>query len=203
MAQVLKDEVRERILAAALEVFAAQGFIGATMAMIAERAGVGTAGMYRYYKSKDALFRAVITPELARRFESLLDVRVRALARNALRDERSDAYGDEMLRFWIDHRHAVVVLLDRAAGTPYAEYGQRFVDHLVQSTLSHIREEHPGLRIAAPARFVLQRIFESTRGTLAAILAEHDDERQIRQAIEAFWSYQIAGLLSFTEHVRA
>lgn len=203
MPQVLKDEVRERILAAALEVFAAQGFIGATMATIAERAGVGTASTYRYYESKDALFDAVISPELAKRFEALLDARVRALARHALRDDRTDAHGEEMLRFWIESRLAVVVLLDRAAGTPYADYGQRFVDHLVQSTLAHIREEHPGVRVSAPARFVLQRIFENTRTTLAAILASHEREREIRQAIEAFWTYQIAGLRAFAQHVRS
>ena len=73
MPQVLKDEVRDRILKAALEVFAAQGFIGATMAMIGERAGLGTASLYRYYKSKDALFDAVIPQSMADRFESLLE----------------------------------------------------------------------------------------------------------------------------------
>jgi AcrR family transcriptional regulator len=203
MPQVLKDEVRARILTAALEVFAAESYVGAAMSAIAARAGLGTATIYRYYKGKDELFDAVITPDLARRFASLLDRRVRALGRIALAGgsgERDDV-GEEMLRFWIDHRLAVVVLLDRAEGTAYARYGAQFVEQLLAQTIAEIRAERPGLRVGAPTKFVLRRIFENTRGMLAAILEEHGDERAVREATEAFWSYQIPGLRGFAQKV--
>jgi AcrR family transcriptional regulator len=207
MPQILKADVRARILEAALEVFASQGYLGATIAMIAERAGVGAASLYRYYPSKSELFDAVIPRELAERFESLLDRRVRALAQVVLQDVRGNDAGDEMFRFWVENRLAVVVLLDRAAGTAYAHYGERFVEHLVTGTLAQIRAARPGVRVSAPARFVLERIFENTRRTLAAILEEHADERALREAIDAFWSYQVPGLRGFartlTEGVRS
>lgn len=203
MPQVLKQELRERILAAALQVFARHGFAGATMATIAERAGLGTASLYRYYASKGELFDAVITPELAARFESLLERRVRALGRATLGEapERGGDAGEEILRFWVEHRLAVVVLLDRAAGTDYEHYGRRFVELLVAGTLAQLRAAQPGVRVTAPARFVLERIFEGTRGTLAAILEQHADERALREAIEGFWSYQIPGLEGFARWV--
>ncbi|HEY8375826.1 MAG TPA: helix-turn-helix domain-containing protein [Nannocystis sp.] len=195
MPQVLKDEVRARILAAALEVFAARGYEGATMAAIAERAGLGTASLYRYYPGKAELFAAVITPELAEAFARLTERRVRALARAAGGEGLgSGDLGDEMLRFWIDHRLAVVILLDRAAGTEYEHFGRRFVELLVSGSLAQIRATNPGVRLRAPARFVLEQIFENTRRILAAILETHADETALREAIEAFWSYQIPGL---------
>ena len=46
---------------------AAHGYERATMGTIAERASLGTASLYRYYASKEELFAAVITPDLARR----------------------------------------------------------------------------------------------------------------------------------------
>lgn len=203
MPQVLKEEVRERLLGAALEVFAERGFEGATMTAIAERAGVGTASTYRYFSGKRELFETLVTPELAERFESLLDRRVHALARSSLATGARgvDDLGDEMLRFWVENRLAVVILLDRAAGTAYAGFGESFVERLVASTLAELGPS-AGHREAGPAKTVLKQIFEGTRRSLAALLESHPDERTLRQAIEAFWSYQVPGMQGFARWVR-
>lgn len=189
MPQVLKDEVRHRILDAAARTFAAEGFDGATIMAIAARAGLGGATLYRYYASKEELFNAVVPPAVAKEFSRLLARRVRSLGAATA---RAGADAEELLRFWIDHRLAVVLLLDRAAGTPYAKFGERFVDDLVELTMEQI-----GAPLDPPARFVLRGIFENTRHMLASILERHARERDIRTAVEAFWSYQIAGLRAF------
>lgn len=203
MPQVLKDEVRERIRGAALEVFAERGYEGATMIDIAERGGVGTASTYRYFAGKRELFEAVVTPELAKRFESLLDRRVHALASAALAGAGRGAgdLGDQMLHFWVENRLAVVILLDRAAGTAYARFGERFVQRLVASTLAELGAS-AGHGATGVARKVLTQIFESTRRSVAALLEEHSDEGSLREAIEAFWSYQVPGMRGFARWVR-
>lgn len=193
MPQVLKEEVRARILDGALEVFARDGFEAATMAGIAKAAGVGAASIYRYFESKEELFDAVITPELTQRFESLLDRRVRALARISLRGDAGGDAGDEMMRFWLENRLAVVILLDRAAGTRHARYGERFVDLLMKHTLVELRALAKRM-LGAPEQFVLRAIFENTRRLVASVLEHHEDPVELREAIEAFWRYQIAGL---------
>ena len=204
MPQVLKPEVRARILSAGLEVFASDGYLGATMNAIAERAGLGAASLYRYFPGKAELFDAVITPELASAFESLLTKRVRALAQlpaNASFTPGRD-YGSEMLDFWLENRLAVVVLLDRAQGSSHEQYGEKFVSLLLKSTLEQIRASDPSVEITPASRLVLTRIFEGTRTTLAAILAHSSNQRVLREAIEAFWSYQIPGLHGFAAWLR-
>lgn len=203
MAQVLKEEVRARILEAALEVFASRGFAGTTMGAIAERAGLATAGLYRYYPGKQELFDAVLGPELAEAHEQLLEKSVRSLsfiARGA--PAPAEVRGaEELLRFWLEHRLAVVILLDRAEDTAYAHHGERFVEQLVKLTLAELREAHPGVRVSAAARLVLEQIFESTRRTLATILRSSPSEAAVRQGIEVFRSYQIAGLRGLVEAI--
>ncbi len=51
---------RARILQAAEEVFAEQGYRGATTAAIAERAGLPKANVHYYFGTKEALYRAVL-----------------------------------------------------------------------------------------------------------------------------------------------
>jgi AcrR family transcriptional regulator len=199
MAQVLKKELRDRILRAALEVFAAQGYLVATMGSIAERAGLGTASLYRYYPGKADLFAAVIPQELVDQFDALLTRRVRALGRAA--SPTTDPSGEEMLQFWITHRLEVVILLERAAGTPYADFGARFVDNLTRLTLEQFDAVHGTSASSKTTSFVLRAIFENTRRMIASILEMHTDERDIRRAIETFWAYQIAGLRGLSAQV--
>ena len=54
------EETRGRILDAALELFAASGFDGASTRTLAERAGVNLPAIQYYFGSKEGLYRAVV-----------------------------------------------------------------------------------------------------------------------------------------------
>lgn len=54
-----KQDKRDLIIQAALELVAEQGFHGAPMAMIADKAGVGAGTIYRYFENKDDLIRGI------------------------------------------------------------------------------------------------------------------------------------------------
>lgn len=64
-----KLDKRDEIVRAALELIAENGFHGAPMAMIADRAGVGAGTIYRYFENKDVLIN-----ELYRELEQRLYV---------------------------------------------------------------------------------------------------------------------------------
>lgn len=53
------DDKQDRILDAALALFAARGFHGTAVPEIAARAGVGTGTLYRYFESKEVLVNAL------------------------------------------------------------------------------------------------------------------------------------------------
>ena len=56
----IQAENSERILAAALEVFASEGFRGATIDRIAEAAGMSKPNLLYYFKGKDEIYRVVL-----------------------------------------------------------------------------------------------------------------------------------------------
>jgi len=59
------DESRSRILASAASEFAAAGYRGASLAAIAERAGMSQSGLLHHYPSKQSLLGAVIDERTA------------------------------------------------------------------------------------------------------------------------------------------
>jgi AcrR family transcriptional regulator len=66
-----KQDKRDEIFRAALELISEHGFHGAPMAMIAERAGVGAGTIYRYFENKD-----VLIVELFRELEGKIKERI-------------------------------------------------------------------------------------------------------------------------------
>ncbi|HEX8699896.1 MAG TPA: helix-turn-helix domain-containing protein [Myxococcaceae bacterium] len=203
MVQTRKPETHARVLTAAEQAFAEAGYEGATVAGIAERAGVSTGNVYRYFESKDALFYEVLPETFPATFLRLVRRRVRELARTedlTALDASARAAAEELLRFWIEHRLRVVILLDRAKGSRYQEFAAQFVKTLMRPTLAKLRADR-GVPLTAGTHFVLEQIFRNTVRTIVAILEAHEDEASIRNAFQGFWSYQLAGLAGFTRWV--
>jgi AcrR family transcriptional regulator len=65
------DGTRERILAAALDLFADRSYEGATTREIAQRAGVSQPSLNYHFRSKDELWRAAVDGLFARLVEAL------------------------------------------------------------------------------------------------------------------------------------
>lgn len=66
-----EDPLGSRLLAAATEVFAEEGYAGARVAEIARRAGVTTGAIYSRYEGKDELLASAIAEATAGEFDSL------------------------------------------------------------------------------------------------------------------------------------
>lgn len=64
--QPVKTEKQARILAAAIEVFAAKGYAGSSTSEIAQRAGVAEGTIFRHYRTKKDLLVSIVTPAMMR-----------------------------------------------------------------------------------------------------------------------------------------
>ncbi|MFO0744466.1 MAG: helix-turn-helix domain-containing protein [Myxococcota bacterium] len=199
MAQVLKEEVRQRILDAGLEVFAREGYASATMAHIARAAGLSTGNIYRYFATKEALFAAVLPDSFVAGFTHV--VRGRALAARGLADVGAIAGSDAhqavtqaLVDLVTTHRLRVVILLGRAEGTPHAGYAEELVGTMVRLALAHARELVPGLEVGDGLRFDLRLVYRNLLGSLVAVLVHYRDPGRIAAALARYSRYHLAGL---------
>lgn len=60
-----KDERPAEIISAAIDVFAEKGFAAAKLDDVAKRAGIAKGTLYRYFDTKDEMFRAVVQQAIA------------------------------------------------------------------------------------------------------------------------------------------
>lgn len=68
-----KQKKREDIILAAMTLIAEQGFHGAPMSMIAEKAGTGIGTIYRYFESRDVLIKTIYKEKEERLVAFLLE----------------------------------------------------------------------------------------------------------------------------------
>jgi AcrR family transcriptional regulator len=105
-----RDATRERILDAAVEVFAEKGFLGASTREIARRAGTNQGLITYHFRSKDELWRAAadsvfekLGRQLAERVNALELADPRERAREAIRQYvRFAAAHPELFRIMVD-----------------------------------------------------------------------------------------------------
>jgi AcrR family transcriptional regulator len=197
--QRLKEEVRERIVAAAAAVFADKGYMAAKLSDVAELAETSTSNIYKYFENKEALFDEIVTPTLAARLLKLLRARVRELG-TIENWSRADAGGSRhahaLLSFWVDHRHAVLILLRGAHGTRYAHIRQLMIGEMERLSTRYIQQKYSDAALSPQIGFVLHKVFVRTVDMIADILAEYDEPAAIQRAFGLFWKYQLAGLQS-------
>lgn len=199
MAQYLKQEVRDRIRAAALDAFASEGYAAATVAGIAAAAGVSTGNVYRYFESKDDLFDAIVPKRLVRRFRRLLSERLRSAegaadVRDLDREHRYWLASGELFDFVLAHRLEVVAFLGRSDGTPYERVHDQVVAKLVDAATRHSAALEGSVDGRETIAFDLEQIYRNFVDSLVRILERFDNDEDIREAVGAYERYHLAGL---------
>jgi AcrR family transcriptional regulator len=197
MVQIPKDHVRDAFVAAAAEAFAELGYASTSMAVVAERAGSSVGNLYKYFGGKQELFDAAVPATLVRELRRRTRARIRALgAHTDVRELAADApyhaLAGDLLDYCLQHRAAVVVLLARAEGTPFASFAPDFVEKLVQWALDYARVAYPALRPTAELRFVLGHAYTSYVHALAETLRKFPNEARAR-AVIALLTHQHQG----------
>jgi AcrR family transcriptional regulator len=145
VAQVLKDEIKERIFEAALSEFFQKDYKNATMRDIAEKAGIPTGLVYSYYKNKQALFDEIVQPVLLKLPETLKQA-----------EEASGQPFDKFINiekpFFLDlfdKRREFIILIDKSAGTCHHDAKEKLIcmleGHIKTGLKKKSRQEYDDL----------------------------------------------------------
>lgn len=187
------NPTRRKLLAAAMEVFAEQGFRGAATRVIAARAGVAEKTLFAHYGSKAALFAAAMGPGLdAMMGAGAVAELAGVLAHGGTIEERLYALARNRIEFAGKNLHLVKAFVQELLLDP--EFRERLRERFVQRILPAARTaiEHGvaagRLRPVEPER-VLRMLISLVAGYVVAryiLLPDRtwDDEAELRLTID-------------------
>jgi AcrR family transcriptional regulator len=203
MGQTLKEEVRQRILGAALDEFARLGYAGSGLGAIASRAGVSAGNIYRYFPGKEALFLALFPDSAVAAMREGFLVKFRAMAGLDLDDPRARAAEDELgprlVEWMAERRRELLVLVTGSDGTVHEGFGQQLADDLAGAWAAW--QASRGRPDPGPGRELLAIIYRNLIRIMAELLRRDLPRADLVRDSLGCLAYHMAGIRQL-EHRR-
>lgn len=178
---------RERVVDAAVALIESGGYAAATVAAIAERAGVSTGALYRHFPSKADLFLEVLRATSERELEAMAQAAAAASGFAARFEAVISTYARSALEnpraAWALVYEPVDPLVDAERLAHRREYRRRMASLLAEGIERHeIPAQDPDLTAAA----VVGAIAEVLVSPVSPLSADNKSQEQIVRAIVAF-----------------
>lgn len=132
--QILKDEVKNKILEAAVEEFLVNGYNNSSLRAIASQAGITIGNIYSYFSSKDDLFETVVSPA----WEGINKLMSMDFA---LKEENKEKnlidISNYICKVFIADKERFLILMNQSGGSKFGNT----LDNIIDFVSRRIREE--------------------------------------------------------------
>lgn len=176
----------EKVRKAVKEEFLEKGYEDASIRSIGARAGMTSAGLYRHYADKEAMFNAMVEPLI----ESIKEWTVKHTSKkyNLLEDNVSDdklfgeTFVDMVKEVILPRRDEFILLISRSAGTRYENFIHDYVEDNQKEFMEAIRYlKEKGYQTAELGEEELHMLLSAyLTACFEPIIHDYDDKKVIK-----------------------
>lgn len=186
--QILKEEIKERILAAALNEFEEYGYSHSSMRRIASAAGMTTGNIYRYFENKDGLFGALLHST----YEKFMDytLAIKTKIDNTFTVDAIEAFSyiqmvdDTIVELLKDSSTEIKILLTLSQGSAY-EQARNDLILIVSQILEKVLTISKGTEVLERMDLLsVQMLAASLVEGISLILRDHQDGEVIKHLVD-------------------
>jgi AcrR family transcriptional regulator len=197
--QTLKEEIKNKIIEAAIKEFSRHGYEKSSMRTIAKAAGISVSNTYNYYKSKDEMFVTIIEPV----FNQLKDV-----LRQSFQQSMKGGLGNNNLHTFIDgivkaliqmetrERELLIILIEKSAGTRYEKSRDEIVNLLKMHFAEALRKHGATAQIQEEQSYILTIIANNYIDGLFKILKDYKNREWAEANLRTMLTYHLNGIKS-------
>jgi AcrR family transcriptional regulator len=197
--QFQKDDIRDKILAAAKETFLSHGFDKASMREIAKKAGISTSNMYNYFKSKEQLFYTITDPVV----HYLANLRKEVFEYKVGKDFNNENFMQQFTEFVPKamfelirkYRKELLLIMDCSKGTKHEQLKKLIVSTMETNFNENIISKkkkillQDSLLMHVLAMNLIEGILEISRN--------YKNDEWAKSNIESLMKYHIRGMVQF------
>ncbi|GAB6180089.1 TetR/AcrR family transcriptional regulator [Desulfotomaculum defluvii] len=182
--QVLKDEIRNKILITAESMFYQKGFKETTTRNIADEVGIRVSNLYLYYENKEAIFCGVVD-EFYRYFTNAFETFLDHQDKKTRKDADISYFLQKII---VTDQKKFVIITDKCQGTKYEGFKQKMISIL----MNHIKAQiDKNLRKDELIMYILAKNFIDG---IIEIAKNYKDESWLENCINTLVKYHMNGM---------
>ncbi len=185
--QVLKDELRHKILLESQHLFLQRGYDRTSLQMIADKVNISKSNLYHYFKNKEELFYELT--------DGAADGLKRLILRS--RDKRFDLHTgqreyqvlltEEVLSLLLAEKYGLLLIMEQAQGTRYENLRTVLIEVMAAKIAPMLADEDNSLLLA-------QIMASNLLNGAVLILKNRVRPREVRQNLNRLIDYHTKGI---------
>lgn len=179
--QYLKDEVRNRILEAALDEFNLKGYKGSSIRNIAKKASTSVGNFYKYFTSKEELFEKLIGSVYHMLMNYIEQFNVIEFNENTR--EIFDDLTNKLLEMFKENKIELTILLNKSEGSIYKDCKSVFADFITRIVTKTMEYEMSMRGRRLKDNFIIHLLSKNLVENIALILLKKEDADEIKSLI--------------------
>ena len=193
-------EAREKLIVCAKKEFLEKGFAKASLRSISAAAGMTTGAVYFFCKDKNGLFGAVVEEPLKRLMTLISEHFSEDMATDVSQFQHHagdhDDFAEGLISMLYADRDALLILLEKAAGSSYEGIIDRFIAMIEQHNLA-LAEKYaaafPGKRVN---RYFMHWISHVEINAYVHLVTHEDDPQKARKEIKPVMDMLVEGWIA-------
>lgn len=180
--QVLKDEVRNSILAAAKTLFYQKGYNNASIRDIARNSGITVGNVYRYFPNKESVLEGIVSPvyEKIMDYIAISERYIKAGENKTFEDFRNEI-NHYMLQITKEFRLELLILFKGTQGTKFEKTRGELIS-LIENRIYEGLFKRQKME-EKEAAFFSKIVARSFLDSLIMVIAETEDNEKLKKLI--------------------
>ncbi len=185
--QVLKDELRHKILLEAQHLFLQRGYARTSLQMIADKVNISKSNLYHYFKSKEDLFYELTDGAAEGLKKLILRLRDKRFDPRTGQREYQVLLTEEVLSLLLAEKYGLLLILEQAQGTRYESLRPGMIDMLAAKIAPLLADEDNCLLLA---QIMAQNLLDG----IVLILKNRVRPREVRMNLNRLVEYHTKGM---------
>lgn len=199
MPQVLKKEIRQKIITAAKEALLEKGFLKVSMREISGKSEVSLSNIYNYYPSKDSMLEGVLEDTIIefkkaeKKIEKTLKNKQKLLYLNF---DKSQKYAVKIIDFVLQHKENLKILAFKSNGSKLETFVEEWAKNYAKMEYQSLKlkaKGHKDILKQLPSEFFIHNLCGFFFEAAKKLVKEDHSEEELKEYLEEIFAFIYQG----------